>query len=51
METDLKLYGNQLNYMQTCWTIGYVIGEIPSNIVGRNVRRLPDHHLTELSRS
>lgn len=27
------MYGNELNYMQTCWTIGYVIGEIPSNIL------------------
>ncbi|KAJ9409616.1 hypothetical protein DTO045G8_2542 [Paecilomyces variotii] len=32
MKEDLGLYGNQLNYMQTTWTIGYVIGEIPSNI-------------------
>ncbi|KAJ5295853.1 hypothetical protein N7508_010674 [Penicillium antarcticum] len=30
---DLGMYGNQLNYMQTCWTIGYVIGEIPSNLL------------------
>lgn len=29
MKEDLNLYGNQLNYMQTCWTVGYVIGEIP----------------------
>lgn len=27
------MYGNELNYMQTCWTVGYVIGEIPSNIL------------------
>ncbi|KAF2809365.1 putative MFS transporter Liz1/Seo1 [Mytilinidion resinicola] len=33
MKEDLGLYGNQLNYMQTCWTVGYVIGEIPSNII------------------
>ncbi|CAI7656051.1 unnamed protein product [Penicillium glandicola] len=33
MKEDLGMYGNQLNYMQTCWTIGYVIGEIPSNIL------------------
>jgi ACS family pantothenate transporter-like MFS transporter len=32
------LYGNQLNYMQTCWTIGYVIGEIPSNIILTRIR-------------
>ncbi|KAJ5873768.1 uncharacterized protein N7529_002198 [Penicillium soppii] len=33
MKEDLGMYGNQLNYMQTCWTVGYVIGEIPSNIL------------------
>ncbi|KAF6801022.1 MFS transporter liz1 [Colletotrichum sojae] len=30
MKEDMKLFGNELNYMQTCWTVGYVIGEIPS---------------------
>lgn len=35
---DLGLYGNQLNYMQTCWTVGYVIGEIPSNLLLTRVR-------------
>ncbi|KAI0133236.1 MFS general substrate transporter [Hypoxylon sp. NC0597] len=29
MKEDLGLYGNQLNYMVACWTVGYVIGEIP----------------------
>lgn len=29
MKEDLSLFGNELNYMQTCWTVGYVIGEIP----------------------
>lgn len=29
MKTDLSLYGDQLNIMQTCWTVGYVLGEIP----------------------
>lgn len=29
MKEDLDLFGNQLNYMQTCWTVGYVIGQIP----------------------
>ncbi|PSK42039.1 hypothetical protein B9Z65_3953 [Elsinoe australis] len=38
MQSDLKLYGNELNYMQTCWTIGYVIGEIPSNIALTRIR-------------
>ena len=29
MKEDLNLYGNELNYMQTLWTIGYVLGEVP----------------------
>lgn len=29
MKEDLGLYKNQLNYMQTCWTVGYVLGEVP----------------------
>ena len=29
MKEDLGLYQNQLNYMQTYWTVGYVIGGIP----------------------
>ncbi|KEZ41669.1 Major facilitator superfamily transporter [Scedosporium apiospermum] len=29
MKEDLGLYGNELNYMQTAWTVGYVLGEIP----------------------
>jgi ACS family pantothenate transporter-like MFS transporter len=37
-QEDLGLYGNQLNYMQTCWTVGYVIGEIPSNILLTKIR-------------
>ncbi|KAH1283315.1 hypothetical protein KXV81_004202 [Aspergillus fumigatus] len=38
MKEDLSLYGNQLNYMQTCWTVGYVIGEIPSNLLLTRIR-------------
>ncbi|KAL8793243.1 MAG: hypothetical protein Q9195_004179 [Heterodermia aff. obscurata] len=33
MKEQLSLYKNELNYMQTCWTVGYVVGQIPSNIV------------------
>lgn len=29
MKEDLGLYGDELNYMTTVWTVGYVIGEIP----------------------
>jgi hypothetical protein len=35
---DLGMYQNQLNYMQAAWTVGYVIGEIPSNIMLTKVR-------------
>lgn len=38
MKEDLGLYKNQLNYMQTCWTVGYVIGEVPSNIILTRLR-------------
>lgn len=38
MKEDLNLYGNQLNYMQTCWTVGYVIGEVPSNMALTRIR-------------
>ena len=38
MKEDLGLYKNQLNYMQTLWTVGYVIGEIPSNLILTRVR-------------
>lgn len=29
MREDLGLYHDELNYMTTIWTVGYVIGEIP----------------------
>ncbi|KAK5734535.1 hypothetical protein LTR17_008895 [Elasticomyces elasticus] len=38
MQEDLGLYKNQLNYMQTLWTVGYVIGQIPSNLILTRVR-------------
>ncbi|OTA67289.1 MFS general substrate transporter [Hypoxylon sp. EC38] len=38
MKEDLGLYGNQLNYMVACWTVGYVIGEIPSNMLLTKIR-------------
>ncbi|KAK3374845.1 major facilitator superfamily domain-containing protein [Podospora didyma] len=38
MKEDLGLYGLELNYAQTAWTVGYVIGEIPSNILLTRVR-------------
>jgi hypothetical protein len=30
--TSLRLHGNQLNYITTSWTVGYVIGHIPSKL-------------------
>jgi hypothetical protein len=30
---DLGLYQNQLNYIQTAWAVGYMVGQIPSNII------------------
>ncbi|ORY68279.1 major facilitator superfamily transporter [Pseudomassariella vexata] len=38
MKEDLGLYGNQLNYITACWTAGYVIGEIPSNMLLTRIR-------------
>ncbi|KAL2058532.1 hypothetical protein ABVK25_001260 [Lepraria finkii] len=38
MKEQLRLYGNELNYMQTCWTVGYVIGQIPSNLILTRIR-------------
>lgn len=32
------MYGNQLNYMQTCWSVGYVLGGLPSNMLLTRVR-------------
>lgn len=34
----MGFYGNQLNIMTTCWTVGYVIGEIPSNMLLTKIR-------------
>ncbi|CCH44233.1 Pantothenate transporter [Wickerhamomyces ciferrii] len=33
MKEDLNLYGNELNYANTCWSIGYAIAQIPSNLL------------------
>lgn len=32
-QEDLSLYKNQLNYIQAAWTIGYMVGQVPSNII------------------
>ncbi|KAH6990084.1 major facilitator superfamily transporter [Ilyonectria destructans] len=38
MKEDLHMEGNELNYMHTMWTIGYVLGEIPSNLLLTRIR-------------
>lgn len=38
MKEDLQLSGNDLNYLTTYWTIGYIIGQIPSQLVMTKVR-------------
>lgn len=38
MKEDLGLYGNEMNYIVVCWTIGYLLGEIPSNMLITRVR-------------
>ncbi|KAL5355530.1 major facilitator superfamily domain-containing protein [Aspergillus floccosus] len=38
MKEDVGLYKNELNIMQACWTVGYVVGEIPSNILLTRIR-------------
>lgn len=38
MEEDLDMHGNQLNYLNTYWTIGYILGQLPSQLVLTKVR-------------
>src|SRR5689334_4713149 len=35
---DLDMFGNELNYAMTAFTAGYIIGEIPSNILLTRIR-------------
>lgn len=32
------MFGNQLNYATTAFTVGYIIGEIPSNVLLTRIR-------------
>jgi hypothetical protein len=32
------MFGNELNYAQTAFTVGYIVGEIPANILLTRVR-------------
>ncbi|KAG0647463.1 Pantothenate transporter liz1 [Hyphodiscus hymeniophilus] len=38
MKTDLKFHGNQFNVINTCFTVGYTVGQVPSNIALRYIR-------------
>ncbi|KAF3807357.1 Pantothenate transporter liz1 [Colletotrichum gloeosporioides] len=38
MKEDLAMNGNELNLVDTAWTVGYVVGQIPSQIVLTKVR-------------
>ncbi|OBT43997.1 hypothetical protein VE00_05695 [Pseudogymnoascus sp. WSF 3629] len=38
MKEDLNMYGKQLNLVDTAWTIGYVVGMIPSQIILTKIR-------------
>ncbi|KAF2658327.1 putative pantothenate transporter liz1 [Lophiostoma macrostomum CBS 122681] len=40
MKEDLNLYGNQYNYIVVSWTVGYIIGQLPSNFI---LTRVPAH--------
>lgn len=36
MKEDLKLHGNELNYFNTCYTVGYAVFQIPSTMLITN---------------
>ncbi|KAK3382109.1 permease of the major facilitator superfamily [Lasiosphaeria ovina] len=38
MKEDMDMFGNELNYATTTFTIGYIIGEIPSNLILTRIR-------------
>ena len=38
MKEDLGMLKNELNYMQTAWSVGYVLGGVPSNILLTRIR-------------
>ncbi|GMM28501.1 hypothetical protein DAMA08_012170 [Martiniozyma asiatica (nom. inval.)] len=33
MKEDLKLFGNELNYINTCYTVGYAVFQIPTSLL------------------
>ncbi|KZM24959.1 uncharacterized protein EKO05_0010497 [Ascochyta rabiei] len=38
MKEDLAMNGNQINLVDTAWTVGYVVGQIPSQIILTKIR-------------
>ncbi|KAF2637374.1 MFS general substrate transporter [Massarina eburnea CBS 473.64] len=38
MKEDLVLTGNDLNYLTTYWNIGYILGQIPSQLIMLRIR-------------
>lgn len=38
MKEDLRLTGNDLNLLTTYWTIGYILGQFPSQMAMTRVR-------------
>jgi ACS family pantothenate transporter-like MFS transporter len=38
MKEDLEMNGNELNIIDIAWTSGYVIGQLPSQLVLTKVR-------------
>ncbi|PSN70592.1 pantothenate transporter liz1 [Corynespora cassiicola Philippines] len=38
MKEDLNLSGNDLNYLTTYWNIGYILGQIPSQLIMLKIR-------------
>jgi ACS family pantothenate transporter-like MFS transporter len=40
MKEDLNLYGNEYNYIVVSWTVGYIVGQLPSNFI---LTRVPAH--------
>ncbi|KAH8586080.1 putative pantothenate transporter liz1 [Bisporella sp. PMI_857] len=40
MKEDLNLYGNEYNWIVVSWTVGYIIGQWPSNFI---LTRVPAH--------
>ncbi|EXJ91869.1 hypothetical protein A1O3_00419 [Capronia epimyces CBS 606.96] len=38
MKEDLNMFGNQLNYVTTIYTVGSIVGNIPSNLLMTRIR-------------